>query len=205
MSEYQPNYYDTYMVESIYPYSIDIPETITKMSREITRNATLLIRLLNLLREEGVRISDLEYTLIRLTKRLKNLLKLLDIYHKADEEEYNTLSAELDNALLERDALHIKIKINEICDEEYSLKLSVANWTIEDLRAKKNNLEKGIDALENLKGLTEFRDVDDLYQISKNNYHSLNSLELEPYTRELLINTLSKILERVTYSGPSTL
>jgi hypothetical protein len=193
------------MIESVYSYSLDISDTITKICREITRNATLLIRLLKLLQEEGAKINDLDYTIIRITKRLQNLLELFDTYHKTDQEEYNTLSAELDNAILERDALHIKRIINEICEEEYYIKLSVANWTIEDLKVKKTDLEKGLNALENLKGLIVFRDVDDLYQISKINYNSLNVLELEPYTREMLIHTLSKILETVKQSGRSTL
>jgi hypothetical protein len=193
------------MIESIYPYSIEIPVAITKISREFTRNATLLLKLIKLLQKEGAQIDDPDYKIIRITKKLQNLLLLSDTYNKTYQEEYNTLSAELDKAILERDELHIRRRIDEIFEEEYYLKLSVANWTVEDLRVKKTDLEKSLNALENMKGLTEFKDIDDLYQISKNNYHSLNVLELEPYTLETLIHTLSKILETVKHSGPSTL
>jgi hypothetical protein len=79
------------------------------------------------------------------------------------------------------------------------------DWTIEDLRVKKTDLEKSLKAIENLKGLIVSKDIDDLYQVSKNNYHSLNVLELRPYTLEILIHTLSKILETLTHSGLSTL
>jgi hypothetical protein len=205
MAEQQAPQYDTHMIESIYPYSIDIPVAITKISREFTRNSTLLIRLIKLLQEEGTQIDDPDYKIIRITKKLQNLLKLSDTYYKTYQEEYNTLSAELDNAILERNELNIKRRINDICEEEYYLKLSVANWTLEDLRVKKTDLGKSLKALENLKGLTEFKDIDDLYQISKNNYHSLNVIELEPCTLEILIPTLSELLETVRHSGPSTL
>ena len=193
------------MIEEIYPYSIEVPEIITKISREITRNATLLIRLVKLLQEDGVPISDSDYNINRLTKKLQNQFALLDTYQRTDQMEYDALSSELDNAIIERDALHIKRRINEICEMEYSLKLSMANWGIEDLRVKKDDLENSLKAMENLKGFLVLGDIEDLYQISKNNFQSVNCLELEPYTKERLINTLSKILDAITHSGPSTL
>ncbi len=205
MSEYQPPYYNTYMIDSIYPYSIEVPMVITKISREITRNATLLIRLIKLLQEDGASISDLDYKIKRITKKLQNQLEILDTHHKTEREEYDILCTEFDNAIIERDALHIKRKIDEICDGEYSVKLSVADWSVEDLGAKKDDLENSLKAMETLKGLPVLGDIEELYQISKNNYQALNGLELEPCTLEILIHTLSKILETVTYSGPSTL
>ena len=116
MSVYQSTYYNMYTVESIYPYSIEIPEIITKISREITRNATLLIRLIKLLHEDGASISDSDYKIKRITKKLQNQLELLYTHHKTEQEEYNNLSTELNNAIIERDALHIKRKIGEICE-----------------------------------------------------------------------------------------
>jgi hypothetical protein len=193
------------MIDSIYPYSIEVPMVITKISREITRNATLLIRLIKLLHEDGASITDLDYKIKRITKKLQNQLELLDTHHKTEQEEYDSVSTEFYDTILERDALHVKRKIDGICDEEYSLKLSVADWSIEDLRSKKDALENSLKAMENLKGLPVLGDLEDLYQISKNNYQALNGLELEPCTLEILIHTLSKILETVTYSGPSTL
>lgn len=205
MSEYQPPYINTYMIDSIYPYSIEVPMVITKISREITRNATLLIRLIKLLQEDGASISDLDYKIKRITKKLQNQLEILDTHHKTEREEYDILCTEFDNAIIERDVLHIKRKIDEICDGEYSVKLSVADWSVEDLGAKKDDLENSLKAMENLKGLSVLGDIEELYQISKNNYQALNGLELEPCTLEILIHTLSKILETVTCSGPSTL
>jgi len=160
MSEYQSTYYNMYTVESIYPYSIEIPEIITKISREITRNATLLIRLIKLLHEDGASISDSDYKIKRITKKLQNQLELLYTHHKTEQEEYNNLSTELNNAIIERDALHIKRKIGEICEGEYSLKLSVANWSIEDHRGKKEALENSLKAMENLKGLPVLGDIE---------------------------------------------
>jgi hypothetical protein len=205
MLENSAFYNNMHVIENIYPYSIEVPEIITKISREITRNATLLIRLVKLLQEKGAPISNPDYKINRITKKLQNQLTLLDTYQKADLIEYDAISSELDNAIIERDALHIKRRINEICEMEYSLKLSMANWSIENLRAVKDDLGNSLKALDNLKGLLVLGDIEDLYQLSKDNYKSLNCLELEPYTIERLINTLSKILETITHSGPSTL
>ena len=202
--ELQPDH-DMYMIESIYPYSIEVPEIITRISREITRNSTLLIKLIELLQEDGASITDLDYRINRLIIKLQNLFMLLEAYYKTEKEEYDTISAELKDALVERDAFHIKRKINEISDEEYSIKLSVANWTVKELTSKKDSLGKILETREDLKGILLFSDIDDLYKISKNNYQSLNSLMIESYTREKLINTLSKILEMVNKAHPSTI
>jgi hypothetical protein len=107
--------------------------------------------------------------------------------------------------MVERDALHVKSRIKEIGDEEYSVKLSVANWNVEDLSSRKKALEKILGSMEDLKGLLVFSDVDLLYKISTDNFQSLDILTIEPYTREKLINLLSKILETITSSSPSTI
>ena len=117
MSEYHALHYDTNIIESIYPYSIEIPVAITKISREFTRNATLLLKLIKLLQKEGAQIDDPDYKIIRITKKLQNLLLLSDTYNKTYQEEYNTLSAELDKAILERDELNIRRRIDEIFEE----------------------------------------------------------------------------------------
>ena len=195
--------YNTCKVEDTYPYSIGVPENITRIKREITRNATLLIRLIKLLQEDGTLISAPDYTIKRITSKLQYQLKLWDTHLKADQEEYDTISTELENSVAERDALHIKRKIGEIGEEEYSIKLQVADWSIENLRAKRVNLENRLNALKNMKGLYGFWDIEALYEISKNSYRSLNGLELESDTFKILIQTLSKILEIINLTGLS--
>ena len=203
MSEFQVNH--NYMIEAIYPYSIEIPEIITRISREITRNSTLLIKLIKLIQEDGVSVSDLDYRINRIISKILNQLTLLETYYKAEQEEYDAINAELEDALVERDALHVKSRIKEINDEEYSIKLSVANWTVEDLTSRRKVLENILKAMDDLKGLMLVSDIDVLYRISKNDYQTLNNLKIELYTRERLIYVLSNILEIITDSRPSTI
>lgn len=205
MLENRPSNYNMFRVEDNYPYSIEVPENITEMNREITRNATLLIRLIKLIQEDGVPISDSHYIMKRIISKLLNQLELWDTHLKTDQEEYDTICAELEKVIIERDGLHIKRKIDDICEEEYSLKLLVADWSIEDLRAKRVNLENRLNALKNMKGLYVFGDIEDLYEISKNCYQLLNGLELEPDTSKKLTQTLSKILEIITLKESSTI
>ena len=193
------------MIEAIYPYSIEIPEIITRISREITRNSTLLIKLIKLIQEDGVSVSDLDYRINRIISKILNQLTLLETYYKAEQEEYDAINAELEDALVERDALHVKSRIKEINDEEYSIKLSVANWTVEDLTSRRKVLENILKAMDDLKGLMLVSDIDVLYRISKNDYQTLNNLKIELYTRERLIYVLSNILEIITDSRPSTI
>ena len=203
MSEFQINH--NYMIEAIYPYSIEIPEIITRISREITRNSTLLIKLIKLIQEDGVSVSDLDYRINRIISKILNQLTLLETYYKAEQEEYDAINAELEDALVERDALHVKSRIKEINDEEFSIKLSVANWTVEDLTSRRKVLENILKAMDDLKGLMLVSDIDVLYRISKNDYQTLNNLKIELYTRERLIYVLSNILEIITDSRPSTI
>ena len=203
MSEFQVNH--NYMIEAIYPYSIEIPEIITRISREITRNSTLLIKLIKLIQEDGVSVSDLDYRINRIISKILNQLTLLETYYKAEQEEYDAINAELEDALVERDALHVKSRIKEINDEEFSIKLSVANWTVEDLTSRRKVLENILKAMDDLKGLMLVSDIDVLYRISKNDYQTLNNLKIELYTRERLIYVLSNILEIITDSRPSTI
>ena len=203
MSEFQINH--NYMIEAIYPYSIEIPEIITRISREITRNSTLLIKLIKLIQEDGVSVSDLDYRINRIISKILNQLTLLETYYKAEQEEYDAINAELEDALVERDALHVKSRIKEINDEEYSIKLSVANWTVEDLTSRRKVLENILKAMDDLKGLMLVSDIDVLYRISKNDFQTLNNLKIELYTRERLIYVLSNILEIITDSRPSTI
>ena len=195
-----------YMVESIYPYSIDTPEIITKTNRELTRNATLLIRTIQLLRNDGSLITNMNHNFERLTKTILNNLLLFKTRLKINREEYEVIKAELKNAELDREALHVQRRIGEIVDAEYSLKLSVADWTVSDLAIHRDDLKKSIKAMDELKdNILSFKDVNELYQISKNNYKAINYLELLPHTKEKLIYTLSKLLEIITSSNQSTI
>ena len=196
--------HDVYMIENIYPYSIDVPEIITSINRKLTRNDTLLIKLIKLL-EDRTSISDLDYKINRIIKKLQNQFTLLETYYKTEQEEYNAIKTELSDALIDRDALHVKNRIKEISDEEYSIKLSVANWTIDDLTSRMHSLEKPLKAMDDLKSLLLFSDIDFLYKISNDKYQSLINLKIEPNTREKLVNTLSIILKTITNSRPSTI
>jgi hypothetical protein len=158
-----------------------------------------------LIQEDDTPISDSEYTIKRITVKLRNQLELLETHYKTDQEEYESICAELEKAVTERETLHLQNRLNDIHMEEYSIRLSVANWSIEDLSAKKRDLENCIKAMKNLKGLQAHGDIEDLYRISKNSYQSLNRLMIEPDTLKMLTQTLSKILETITYPSPSTL
>jgi hypothetical protein len=116
------------------------------------------------------------------------------------------ISSDLKDAKIDREALHIKRQIAEIGDEEYSLKLSVADWTINDLKIRLDDLEKCVNALDELgDNILTYKDENDLYQISKNSYESIKCLEIESHVKENLIYTLSQILDLVVSTNFSTI
>ena len=90
MSETQ-SYTHDYSIESIHPYSIDTPEIITKTNRELTRNATLLVRTIELLRKDESKITDMNYKLERITNAILNNLLLFKTQQKLYKNEYNLI------------------------------------------------------------------------------------------------------------------
>lgn len=195
----------SYMTESMYPYTLQVPEGISSNSKELARLATLLIRLICILQEEGVPKKSFDKTALRVARKLDKELEIWDLYRMRDEEEYEALSKELSNAIDYRKMLHIKRKLGNIGDEELSLKLSVADWSIEDLKLKKLRIEHSVNALNNLRSLFAYEDIEELYTVSKNNYEILKELSLGSEITEFFINVLNNLSKAVTSPNPSTL
>jgi hypothetical protein len=196
---------NSYMTESMYPYTLQVQEGISINSKELGRLATLLIRLISILREEGVPKNNFDKTAVRVARKLDKELEIWDLYRRRDEEEYRDLSLELSNAIDNRKMLHIKRKLGNIGDEELSLKLSVADWGIEDLKLKKLRIEHSVNALNNLRSLFAYEDIEELYTVSKNNYEILREISLGSEITEFLIMVLDKLSKAVTSTNPSTL
>ena len=196
---------NSYMTESMYPYTLQVQEGISINSKELGRLATLLIRLISILREEGVPKNNFDKTAVRVARKLDKELEIWDLYRRRDEEEYRALSLELSNAIDNRKMLHIKRKLGNIGDEELSLKLSVADWGIEDLKLKKLRIEHSVNALNNLRSLFAYEDIEELYTVSKNNYEILREISLGSEITEFLIMVLDKLSKAVTSTNPSTL
>ena len=205
MLESQGSYYDRFPVENMYPHSIELPDIITRMSREITRNATVLIKMLTLIQEDGIPTSDHNYTINRISTKLFNQFMLWEAHCKVDQEEYYVITDELEKAKSNREFLTTQRMLGEIDDEEFSLRLSISDWSIKNLSEEKTSLENNLKAFKNLKGLSLLIDIEDLYKMSKNDYMLLDKLELEQETLKLLRKTLSKILKTITSKNPSTL
>jgi hypothetical protein len=194
-----------YAVESMYPYSLEVSECITGNNMELTQQATLLIRLLNLLQDDGVPHKSYDRIVERITRKLMKNLELWELYIMKHQEEYAALNLELETVIDERKMLHIKKKLGEICAEEYSLKLSVADWSIEDLRAKRLQTEKSINVLNRLRGLFAPSDIETLYVLSKNDYESIKYLGLESNVYKFLTQVLTRLAKATAYTRPSTL
>lgn len=201
----QESYYDRYPVENIYPHSIELPDIVTRMSREITRNATVLVKMITLLQRDNIPTTNHNYTINRIATKLLNQFTLWETHWKVDQEEYHNITEELHNAKHQREELLTKKLLGDISDEECSLRLSVADWSIQDLSEKKASLENNLKAYKNLKGLPLLVDIDKLYKMSKNDFETLECLELEYETLKLLKKTLYKLFQTITNQNPSTL
>jgi len=204
----EPNftyYYEADTIEDSYPYSIQVPEIITKTCREITRNSTLLIRLLRLILDEGPPPKDYENLIKRTTNKLNNQYGIWDAHYKADQDEYHILNNELEDALLMRSSLQAKSKLGDINEMEYVLNLSIVDWSINELKTKCSILKDNLEAMNNLRVLLDSEDVNFLYHLSKNNFVLLKSLTIKPDTMGMLLQCLSEMLNTIKNKSKLTI
>ena len=190
-------YYEADTIDDSYPYSIQVPEIITKTSREITRTSTLLIRLLRLILNEGPPPTNYEYQIKRITKKLKNQYNIWSAHYKADKEEYDTLSIELEDTIIRKGFLQTRRRLSDINEMDYVLNLSIIDWKINDLKTKCSILKDNLEGMNNLRVLLDSEDINYLYQLSKNNFCIVSNLVVEPETMGRLLQSLTKMLDTI--------
>lgn len=197
--------YDTQRIEDIYPYSIEVPDIITKLSREITKNSTLIVRLVKLMLDDGPPVSNPDYKFTRVAKRLDNQFKIWESHYEADHDEYKILKKELEQAIITRDSLITKRTLDDLNEQDYMLRLSVAEWNINELRTQKSVLESNLKSMEKMRVLQTSEDVDYLYKLSKDNYRLISGLEIQPETMGMLLNVLTKTLDTINNKKRTTI
>ena len=198
-------YYEADTIEDSYPYSIQVPEIITKTCREITRNSTLLIRLLRLILDEGPPPKDYENLIKRITKKLDNQYGIWDAHYKADQDEYDYLRNKLKDELFMRNSLQAKSKLGDIIEMDYVLNLSIVDWSINELNTKCSILKENLEAMNNLRVLLDPEDVNFLYHLSKNNFVLLSGLTVKPDTMGMLLQCLSEMLNTIKNKSKLTI
>ena len=172
-------------------------DCIAGNNKEIMNNATILIRLIKIIRAD--RTPPMYYNKIvqKTGKKLQNYLELWNLYNRNMKEEMLTYNEELESVLKDREILIVRKKIGDICEKEYRLKISAANWETENLKMKKLQLENSMSHLNSLGGQIEPEDADEIRWHVHDDFKTIRELELDNEVSDMLINnfmTIAKII-----------
>ena len=175
---------------------IEAPEGVTANNREIMKQATILIKLIKYL-DNDRRPRAYDDLVERITRKLEIHLDIWGLYLKRDEEELAASSLELERALESKALLRIRSEVGDVGDEEYRLKMASAEWSIENLEGKKSRLEGGVRAMGSLRGQLESEVMDEVYEVSRNDFEKIKRLELGSELTETIIKSVSKIADNL--------
>ena len=161
-------------------------------NKEIMKQSTILLRLINLLDKDEPQDS-VDELIERVTKRLETSLGIWELYLKRDKEELSTSSKELEKALESREVLRVRKEVGDISDEEYELKIAVAEWGIENYQTKTRELEKGVAAMSNLRDQLEPKYIEEINRMAQNGYQKIRDMKLRPELTEMIIRNLNQL------------
>ncbi len=173
-------------------------DCIAGNNKEIMNNATILIRLIKIIRVD--RTPPMYYNKIaqKIGKKLQNYLELWNLYDRNMKEEMLTFNEELESVLKDREMLIVRKKIGDICEKEYRLKLSAANWETENLKMKKLQLENRMSQMDSLGGQMEPEDTDEIRRYVHDDFKTIRELELDNELSDMLLNNIKTIAKIIS-------
>ena len=170
-------------------------DCIAGNTKEIMKYATILIRLIKIMRAD--RTPSVYYNKIakKTGKKLQKDLELWNLYNRDNKEEMLTYFDELESVLKDREILIVRKKIGDICEKEYEVKLSAVNWDAENLNNKIVHLEKIMSELNCLGGQIESEDADEIRWHVHDDFKTMRELDLDNDVSDMLIDNIKTIAQ----------
>jgi len=173
-------------------------DCIAGNNKKIMNNATILIRLIKIIRVD--RTPPRYYITIaqKTGKKLLKDLELWNLYNRDNKEDMLTYNDELESVLKDREMLIVRKKIGDICEKEYRVKLSAANWDAKNLNNKILHLEKTMSDLNSLGDQIESEDADEIRRHVHDDFKTIRELELDNEVSDMLINNIMTIAQIIS-------
>ena len=187
-SDLVSGYADQAMVEASKPVQAN--------NEEIMRQSAILLRLIKLLDQDGHQES-VDELVERVAKRLETSLGIYELYLEKDRAELEAFSAELEKAKETKDVLRVRKEVGDIWDEEYRLKMAVADWGIENYKEKARVLEGSVASMSNLRDQFDSGVVEDIRAFASDDYAKIRDLGLSSELSDAIIRSLGKIAENL--------
>ena len=173
---------------------VDASVAVVANNDELVRQATILVRLIDVMDGSGGR-QDVDGLMVRVARSLETHLGIYELYLRKDREALAASSLELERALETREMLGVRREVGDISDEEFGLKMAVADWGIENYRAKTRVLEGSVAALSGLGERFESEFIDEVRGLAVDDYRRVRDLGLGSELSEMIIGSFRKISE----------
>jgi len=162
---------------------------------EIVRQASVMLRLIDSMGEgsEGAYIELLG----RVAGRLSNCLGIFELYRRNDEADFKASCVEFDKAIGDREVLNVRRLVGDIGEEEFNLKMAVAEWSIGRHGSRKREIEGGVKELGGLRDQFDERFLDEITQISKSEYRKIRELGLDQTLTDVVIGSLGRLVDKL--------
>ena len=133
-------------------------------------------------------------------KTLDDTLKYREFSKERVLEDISNQKAELEEAHSRKDIIDVRKKIGDIDEKEYKLKLKAVLWDINKYEEEIKILEVALEKLENLKIHLNYDVLDDLVELSSQNYKSIENSELTKEAKSSLKKEVKKLFKLVSPS-----
>ena len=169
-------------------------EAVVANNEELMRQATILVRLINVMGDADGH-QDMGELLGRVARSLETHLGIYELYLRKDREALASSRVELEKALETREMLTVRREVGDIRDEEYGLKMAVADWGIENYRSKTRELEGSVAAMSGLRARFGSEFIEDVRGLAVDDYRGVRGLGLGSELSEMVIGSFSKIMD----------
>ena len=188
--------YSDNILESDYSEQIiEASDCVKSNNKEVMKQGIILIRLLKLIDSDAGLQDSYGELVDRIAQKLDTHMGIWELYLRKDKEELVSSSLELEKALDSKEMLQVRKEVGDIGDEEYRLKMAVADWGTKNFREKTRELETSVKVMSSLGDRFESEFIDEIRRLAQDDYQKIRDIGLKPETSETVIRSLCKISE----------
>lgn len=170
---------------------------IKNYNEDIVQSTILLNKLLGLLNEDKLTPEAFSKIASKYKGKLESNIKFREVYHETIMNESKVVDLEFDSLVAKKELLLVKKNINDIEEEEFSIKSKAIEWDLDVLNKRKLILSEGMNLL---KSLSDMLNPDDMSNIARFVNDEIKSLKLAGVDQETYLEYVSsfgKVLENI--------
>ncbi len=176
---------------------IDSSENILK---DVCKLISMNVKLIKLLVDGKIKLNEYKKISSKNEKTLQDTLKYREFTKERILEDVSNKKIELEEAYSLKDIIDVRKKIGDIDEQEYKLKLKAVLWDINNYNEEIKILEVALEKLDNIKIPLNYEVLDDLVELSSQNYKNIQKAEL---TKEVKSGLKKQVKQLFNLVSPS--